>query len=205
MCGWPPAGKDIFHALGSAASCGHVCGLVARARMAAGPDGNRGSSPIIAAGSQCPMTLEVALDRRIDRHCHTRVHPRKPSVPGRRRPLRPLPAGRGSLSWRTISGPADARQFVGQRDRTTLRGLVRAVSPATDPVWLVCCSSATLHVHQAAGAVAVPRLLIGPSHTFPPVPSCRGTRQAMPAKVGASARRQRIDDHRCHGAQQDRP
>src|SRR6266436_5626381 len=40
MCGWPPARKS-FHARASAASCGHVCGLLVRHDMAAGPDGNR--------------------------------------------------------------------------------------------------------------------------------------------------------------------
>jgi hypothetical protein len=40
MCGRPPARKS-FHARASAASCGHVCGLLVRHDMAAGPDGNR--------------------------------------------------------------------------------------------------------------------------------------------------------------------
>jgi hypothetical protein len=50
-----PGWQGIFRAcVQGAASCGHVCGLLLRHGMAAGPDGNRGSRPDHCGGVQMP-------------------------------------------------------------------------------------------------------------------------------------------------------
>ncbi len=76
-----PGWQGFFRAFGSAASCGHVCGLVARHAWPLALMGTVDRDPIIAAGSQCPddagrlPSIAGLTDIAI-----TRVHPRKPSV-----------------------------------------------------------------------------------------------------------------------------
>lgn len=54
MCGWPPGSQEFFTRVPVAASCSHVCGLLLRHDMAAGPDGNRGSRPDHCGGVAVP-------------------------------------------------------------------------------------------------------------------------------------------------------
>ena len=126
-----PRPARVFHAGASAASCGHVYGLLMRRDMAAGPDGNRGSRPDHCGGVAVPddsgwlPSIAGLTDIAI-----TRVHPGKPSGPvavscsSRRRPA-------AEVLLAPHQRPADARQLIGQGHRHHLARL--AGEPLGDP------------------------------------------------------------------------
>src|SRR4030095_6497855 len=51
----------------------------------------------------------------------------------------------------------------------------------------------------------LPRLLIGPNFTLPPVTSCRGPNPCDAEKARPLRKGRRVDHDCCHGARQDRP
>ena len=160
----------------------------------------------MASGSRCPMTLAgLRSIRRLTDNAITRFHPRKPSVPAGPA-VRPPPARARKSSWRIITAQRDARHLVGQRDG---RQFVRlAGEQLGQPRVLSACLLLSTDIAPFTSRrrrYPLPRLLIGPSLTLPPVPSCRGTRPSEAEKSRAAAKDCRVDHDRRHGARQDRP
>jgi hypothetical protein len=85
---WPPVRKS-FDADASAVGCGRVYGLLLRHDVAVGPYGNRGPSPSLRRVAMPCRQRRVALDCRIDRHCHHAGSPSQTSD-GRCRRFGPL-------------------------------------------------------------------------------------------------------------------
>ena len=186
----------FFHAPVCRINCDHVSGLSSR-HGAAGPDGIRGPGSDHALGVAMPHGEEqVSPSPSVDRHCHHAFSPshlRRPHAPPERAAgvwggvAIAQPSGckmRGGGTWPVCfpanhHRPNDPCHLIGHRHGGQFLwfGPQQLRPPCIGRAVLPAQAHAVAPLTSRRRRYPLPRLLIGPSFTLPPVPSCRGTRR----------------------------
>src|SRR5665213_2130778 len=183
MCGWPPSRKGFFHVLAHEVTCSHVCGLLTR-HETAGPDGIRGSNSDHGLGVSLPHDgWQVSLDPSVDRHCHHAFSPSQVFLTSSGLAGQAATARGRKSSCRVITAQAMRAILLANATAASFFGLLSS-SFARHGSFLACLpfSTAVAPFTSSRLRYPLPRLLMGPSLTLPPVPSWRGTRPREAAK-----------------------